>query len=446
MTGPEFDKEYATQPIVVIESEEIVDVPFFNESTRMPIPEKSYYQELLSQPIPLENRIAYLIPHIEPTTKTLNSYAIAKQIGAPEGWVERVAARIGIKVDTEGDSAGIFPPLSAELLEEEWLWYQSYLELDDQLTETAVAHFVARSPKWVRGAAHELGVHSHNVAIKVGRERFTYDKTLIPQLRHLLLIFPPAEDWCTKQELIELTGKDWPWIAKHLEKADIEIEKRRSPLTGVVYDYIAPESRAYLKEIKANLPLAAGSGLTIEGMSKKIGRSRPWVIRHMPVDYEQLGEERIDDSGKVAIHYFDDVWLPFEEQVKLEESNRRLAQIAIARIIGKSGAWIETRLPYTVFGNDDDVDSSYANINDQVIDQLKGLAAEEDADTRLTVAAIAEIVGHTRYWVKARIPYTNAVPEEKIGSNHLVYKPEVVEQLLGLPDNILPMGPKPRSE
>lgn len=445
MGTSEYEKEYSTQPILFVESEEIVDVPIFSEATRMPIPERTYTQELLDRPIPLENRIAHLIPYAEPVAGILTQYMIARLIGADPEWVVRVAERTGIATLPEDKAERIsvrqYASPALEVLQEEWDWYRAYKELDDLLTETAIAKFVAKSVHWVRKTAHELEVFPTDKVVKSGRERPAYKKTLIPQLRHLLLLFPPADDWATKRELIELTGKDWPWIEAQLKKTAMDIMERRSPFNGGVYDYIAPQSRSYLSEVVAQLPEAAGNGLTIEAISKRIGRSPHWILRRMPEGYESLGLERTDDREIAGLHYFEDVWGPLQEQVKAEENDKRLARIAIAKAVGKSWAWVESRLPYTNVDPEEKTNQNYHVFDEKVVGELKDIAEEEASDTRLSVGEIAKILGHTPYWVKARLPFTSANPEEKRGKTYVVYNAKVVDQLRSLPVNTITMGP-----
>lgn len=404
----EFDQEYSTQPMQFVDREEIVDVLAYSKETRIPIPDRTYTQELLDVPIPLENRIAHLIPYIEPIAGVRTQYMISTIIGASASWVVRAAEYIGLEPLVNGTDRGSlvrhYTPPALELLQEEWDWYQSYKELDDQLTETAVGMFVAKSVHWVRKTAHELEVYPIDKVLKTGRERYTYKKTLIPQLRHILLVFLPAEDWCTKQELIELTGKDWPWIKKQLIKTDIKVMPRRSPFNGGVYDYIAPESREYLNSIKTNLPKA----------------------------------------GKRTIHYSEAVRQPLEEKAKTEGTDKRLARIAIARAVGKSWDWVESRLPYVGIETYEEGSPVYREPEEEIIKGLKKIAEEEAADTRLAIYEIARILGHSSYWVKARLPFTTISPEEKRGKQYDVFELEIIDQLRALPEDIITMGPKPK--
>lgn len=424
---------------------ELVDVTLGDE-TRMPLPERTYTQELLDIPIPLENRLAHLIPFIEPIAGVHTQYAIANKTGANPDWVVRTAEQIGITSVSEGiddeDRLRRYASPALELLQEEWDWYQAYKELDDQLTETAVARFIAKSPQWVRKNAHELEVYLNEDSVVAGRVRLTYKKTIIPQLRHLLLIFPPAEDWCTKQDLIELSGKGWPWIDKQLKKVGIVVQTRRSELSGSVNELIAPEAREYLTEIKAGLPDPAGNNLTIEGISVKIGRSAHWVIPRMPLGYESMGKYKIDDKGRVGLHYPPKIWQQLELLSRSEEADSRLALSALAKRIDKSPQWTESRIPYTSFVVEETGYRSPVRFDDGLVDELKAIIEEENSDTRLSVSEIANIIGHTAHWVRGRLPYTTISPEEKRGKNYEVYKQEVVEQLRALPGDIITYGPK----
>ncbi|MBC7459141.1 hypothetical protein H7200_00285 [Candidatus Saccharibacteria bacterium] len=429
--------------------EELIDVTPFSEETRMKIPDQTHAQELLEQPIPLENRIAHLLPYLEPTAEIYSRFVIARKIGSPADWVQKVALRIGIQPITNTlDEEGVesYPPYSLELLQEEWQWYQSYKELDDYLTEYAISQFVARSPQWVRKTAADLEVYPTK-AVVFKRFRTVYPKTLIPQLRHLLLVYLPSEDWYITKELEEATGHDWGWVARKLKASGIQSQKRRSALNGGIFDYYPPEALEYLKQLNMDLVEPAGDWLTIQGMADKLGKSYKWVISQL-ADMQESPELKLSSRARDEEHY------PPEVCQKLSEKSATLIEVGdyfavdtLAKYIGKSGQWVRNRLQYTDAIPEDRVDvtgSVHEYYPPDTIEKLEGLPWDilktQGRAGWVSVTDIAQQLGHTRSWVKNRLPYVGAVFENKTAIDipqQNYFPPDIIEKIAALPTDVL---------
>jgi len=324
---------------------EIVDVVFSDE-TRMPIPEKSYAQELLETPIPLENRIAHLIPYIEPTAELLSSHAIAKRIGAEEYWVSSVAKRIGIELlpnDSGEGAAQLYPPLSLELLDEEWRWQQAYEALDEKISLYKVSQFLARPRQWIADKSAELGVFPEY--IQEGRPTFLYEKTIILALRHLILIVPPQGDWHSVADLEELTGVPETRIRTLIAKQAIQSQMRWSYSTARELPHFPPESRETVERERDARPEPAGEWDTVVGAARALSKSPDWVRSRIGPEYEK--KELLDDSGKPAIHYKGLVDGLRDEAKKIEsypEAGHFVTLSRLASIVGRSKNWTADRL------------------------------------------------------------------------------------------------------
>jgi hypothetical protein len=354
------DKGPDTQPLRVIDSEEIVDVRF-SDATRMPMPERSYAQEQLDIPIPLENRIAHLIPYIEPISELLGAHAIGRRIGAEVSWVKRTAERIGIKPIVSDDSVtSVYPVLTLELLEEEWQWYQAYETLDDRLSTYAISMFLAKSKKWVTYRANELGIFPKHERAVTGHMAYTYPKTIIPQLRHLILITPPEEDGYTDGELSRLTGQDEKWIQSRLFEAGILATQRQAYGSGRIFRFYPNESLAHIKALAAERK-PAGEWLTAKAMALRLRRSEGWVKRRLG-DYVHLAELRQDDTGKSVLHYppivFEALKSDSEVGADLPRSDTRLALTALAASINKKPSWVQNRLRFVDASTDERLNSN----------------------------------------------------------------------------------------
>jgi hypothetical protein len=348
------EKNPDTQPLRVIDSEEIVDVRF-SDATRMPMPERSYAQEQLDILIPLENRIAHLIPYVEPTSELLSAYSIAQGIGAEIHWVQKTAKRIGITTipakGTGGADTELYPSLSLELLKEEWQWYQAYNALEDRLTSYAIGKFMARHDSWVERTAADLGIYAeYGRSPSSGLNSFLYPKTLIPQLRHIQLVIPPQEDWLSVRSIAELTGQSVNWVRSRLEKRGFITEERRLYAGGKIFQLYPPESLAYIETLARERPSAAGDWLTVGAMARMLSKTDDWVSYRVKRLYEELGVLREDDTRKTVPHYPPSVLKSLQKEVEqiseFKEAGDYLAASGLARVLGKSINWVQRRLPY----------------------------------------------------------------------------------------------------
>lgn len=365
-----------TEPLLIIDSEQIVDVQF-TDYQRIPIPERSHSQELLELPIPLENRIAHLVPYVEPHPKLLTAYAIAKRIGAEDDWVVRIAKRIGIETSQDQSNNGpqLYPVFSLELLEEEWQWYQEYSGLDERLSAYAISNFIAKTEKWVRHRANELGVFPEYERANTGHMAYTYPKTLIPQLRHLILIIPPEEDGFTESELSRLTGERQDWIRYRLAKAGIEATERHSSMSGRVFRFYPNRSLEYIRMLSAERK-PGGNWMTVGMMADQLGKSENWVINRVK-QYENHAEIRQNDRGKSVLHYppfvFEALKAEADKLANLERRENKMVLVALAKSIGKKPSWVEKRLPFVEYETEDLMSSNgqvYAHYDESLGDAL----------------------------------------------------------------------------
>ncbi len=271
--------------------------------------EKQAFRDLLDIPIPTHHRIAHLYPSTNP----------------------------------EGDYSEV-------LVEEERQWDELYAHIEHGVTEFAVSKIIGRSPQWVHKMATELEIGMTEKVIIGGRERVAYPKVLIPQLRHIILSFMPAGDWYTKKELVGLIGKDWPWLKKILDAESIVPEKRWNQ-TNRLYDHYPPESIIYLRRAWLEQPERAGTWRTLNNVSTRTGKSLHWFQARWKIHFNEAAEQRIDETGKPATHYPEEIWTELEamaaETLRYKPVDDYVSMVAITAIVGKSRLWVANRLLYT---------------------------------------------------------------------------------------------------
>jgi hypothetical protein len=390
--------EIDTQPIPVVDSEEIVDVPF-SEATRMPMPERSYMQELLEMEIPLAHRIAHLIPYVEQTAELLSAHAIAQRIGADDAWVRKIAKRIGIKTTSDLNQYGVetefYPPLSLELLEEEWLWYQSYQELDEYVSTYRVGEFVARGIPWVKRMASELNVYAVYKRINTGRMAFAYPKTLIPQLRHIILMILPEEDTYSLGDLSRLTGEDEDWIKNRLSEKGVEPERRTASKDNRIMNRYLSSSLKVVIDAIVERPAPAGEWLTEFDIAKKLSKSEDWVHIRLK-KYTSDAVLKQSNSGKSILHYppyvFDELKLEAEKVEAYPDAGDYLTLKGLARAVGKSTLWVVHRLPYIDVVSEirlNKVKRPLDHYPPKTVNALLELPADILETTRRNIAAVA---------------------------------------------------------
>lgn len=356
MERPEFPLEsnkHACEPI----EDFINEVEQFDVSTIMPIPENTYYQELLLQPIPLENRIAHLIPHVELTAVKHVAHSIATKLGVDKKWVINTALSLGIETQAEikinGGTREVYPPLTLELLEEELGWLRAYESLNEQVSAFTIGQFLARHPDWVRYMAAELEVyHTPKMKLESGIRGYGYPKQLTLQLRHLILLTPHAADRLTLDTLAGITGREKNWIERKLKERGVEHDQRRSLLSGTIVRHFPPESLDIINEITENEPAPAGNWLTVGTMARLIGKDYEWVQVRVQKKYLDQAAFRLDDDHKKKIHYPPEVFGLLQQEAKEAESyeiagTNDLALSALARQLGRDQKWVVARLPYT---------------------------------------------------------------------------------------------------
>jgi hypothetical protein len=344
--------------------------------------------ETVTQTVPLENRIAHLGLNIEPIAAWLTPTAIAESIGSHTRWVKSTSERFGITPNEElaPDGRGLvtrYPPLTLELMQDEWQWWQNYLQLDKRLSSNRIAEFVGRSLGWTNKTLEELDVKP--TRMKTSYKALVYPRQVVRTLREINLSTPLDDGWYTLRGLVEQSGQDREWIERQLTKANVPGETRRSALTGRLFIYYPPEACEIINSAIDERPPAGGEWRTAEAMASLIPRSESWIKLRIKKRYHEFAEMRQDDHAVGRLHY----------------------------------------PPFVV---------------DELLAEAKELESFPAADGYLTSSALARKVGKSTLWVMNRIPKLDIEPEQRRDLKDRIqyhYPPDTVERLISLPEDIL---------
>lgn len=336
-------------------------VPYFTDETRMPIPEKSYFQELLDQPIPLANRIAHFVPYLDiealPPGTVNSEYTIAEQIGSTPSWVRGKALEIGLEVlseevDQNGAPYSVYDSPALELLREEWWWHSETRTLGELVQLKEFERLLGKTEDWAMKYAHELGVMVEYVPSKSGGRARVLPRTALHQLRHIILMFLPQQDWYTEHELSVESGHDARWLVAHLGRVGVNAELRWSDLTGKLLNFYPPESPSVIQEIEASRPKSAGNWLSAVGIAHKVDMTYEWTTARLREIQDPTAEMRLNDFNVPKLHYSPQTIARVEalaiEAKSVSEAGDWYSVSGLARVVGMSEPWVRRRLPFLV--------------------------------------------------------------------------------------------------
>ncbi len=335
------------------------EIQRFGKDTLMPMPEKSYFQELLDQPAPLENRIAHLIAYVDvdplPEGEINSEYFIAKQIGSTPKWVNRKAQEISLvssnsEFDQNNEMVDVYDSPALELLREEWRWHNETCDLDDYIKLSEFARLLGKPEDWAIKYAHELGVSVRYVLAPSGRKTRFLPRILLHQLRHIILTFPPQGDWYTEFELKKETGHDGRWLVSQLGRVGITTSLRWSDLTGKLLKFFPPESPDAVQNIESNLPKHAGNWLTGPEIARKIGMGEEWTNTRLREMVDPIAEDRLNVGNIIKLHYSPETIARVEQKaievMGIPEVGDWYNVSQLARGLVVNEPWVRRRLPF----------------------------------------------------------------------------------------------------
>lgn len=318
-----------------------------SENYPLPIPDRSYTQELLETPVPLANRIELLSAYVLQTAKIHTLGQLVKKLDITPKAVHELSEELGIEFKEGPDGAEEYPLFTYELLQEELAWGEIIAEQDDYVSVEMTSRIIGRDVRWVKHRANELAVFPSYQMTATKRMSLAYPKSLIAQLRHVMLHTPPAGEWSSIAELAEEVERDRDWVVKRLQDAGIESQERIGRLNHNSNPHYPPAASEYLFECLQAENNVAGSWVTAAYIEHSIGRTNQWVSARLTV-YDQVKELRLDDNMKRTWHYPPEVLKALkaesEQEMAVQAAEEFMTVKALAQKLGRSVLWVRNRV------------------------------------------------------------------------------------------------------
>ena len=400
-----------------------------SRETLMEMPELSREEELLDTPVPFENRVAHLSVFDKTLVVEGTVPELAHRLDVRVSTVMRMVASLGAQVDLIGTDGVCHPSLFA-VLQEELSWGSLVDELPDSVTLNSIENTVGVGKSWALTAMNGLGVISEEFD---RRGNLLYSKNVVHALRHLKLHESPADDWYDEVTVRSLTRRSDTWVHDKVNTYNLDMEYRIGVSRGRPQRHYSQATLDFLIEISAQHP-PAGAWLTVRAAASKLGISRA-VATQMLSEFDALAEERVVDSGHVAVCYPPEIIdnLAVEH---LSKADDWLTIDGIATLIGKDFSWVLARI------------EQYADLAQLRKSRSRKLAThypphvitklfEEAIAVPLirdwvTVHMIGQETGKSVNWIKKRLGEYQGVGEQRVtlsGHVRICYPVSVLDDL-----------------
>ena len=245
--------------------------------------------------IELPTRIMYLnIKENEIASEWLPSLYFADWLDINSSEVDKIIA--DLKLEGKMDNLTgviVYPPLTFEIISEEYSWIKKYKSLDNALAPSEMGEILGRDYRYITKEAISLGY-------KLRRGKF--NKAALSDIREKELSVPFDEGWYTLRALAVEVDKDRSWVKNRLDELGFLPEKRRSLDTGITLEHYPPEALLKLDELKRDIPKYGEDWYTCGRLVLESEMSFAWVSRRLKV-YEDSFEIRLDDMGVSRRHY-----------------------------------------------------------------------------------------------------------------------------------------------
>ena len=276
---------------------------------------------------------------------------IAERIGTYPRWVHRVIDEMGIEpeeIEYDGKLMHCYPAFTLPLLQDEFEWRKSLRLLPRLLTISELAENIGRSWTWTSEKIEELNLVHKKTELRSSKESKLYRKQDLVILRHSSMAFPMEDGWHNIGRLTTELDLDYHWVQRRLVEANVEIQIRRSPLTGKLHEYYSPEALDVVTQALASRSETAPEAwITSEAFPEQVGKSYNWCRLRLS-QFTAYGVPYADANGVERIHYPPHVIAQLQEEAQqLEQypdAGDHITFSELARQAGKSKAWTRKRL------------------------------------------------------------------------------------------------------
>lgn len=367
-----------------------------------------------------------LLALLEPnhTTEWLPSHVINEAI--PDVGRRRIYRLLGslsitsTEADFKGKTLPCYPPLTTEILSEEFAFKDFYAELPERVNITQIAEAIGRSWSWTNARIEQLGLKQVTLEPGWGRPSRMFHRTAVKKLRDDALELPYDLRWQNVGNIALQTGEDPQWIIRVFDELGIEPQVRRSALTGKSLVSYPVETVKHLQSVRQGLSEAPRGYATENSIAVLTGRNYKWVKIRLENAHE-LAEVYLDSRGARRVHYPPQVVeaLIDESQTLAEASEVDVSDFLlfseIAELSGKSKGWLRKHLPTIDVPTKEGLDGknrlkTFYHLS--VLDHIKRIDPHsdtkiKDVDGFYTMTQLEQYTCRSRDWIKSRLSKTS---------------------------------------
>lgn len=347
--------------------------------------------------IELPKKIVYLdIDKSDLSSEWLPSIYFADWLDTSKTVITRIINKLGI-VGEFNEALGelIYPPLTFEMISEEYKWLQKYKSLDNKLTPLEMGDILDRDYRYITKVATGLGYK-----LKDGK----FLKSALIKIRDNELLMPFDEGWYTLRHLAIVSGKDREWVANRLEVAGINPEKRKSFETGIIHDYYPPETLNYIAELIREIPKYGQDWYTLNRIIQETNKSRSWVSKRLNL-YDEEAEDRLDDMGVSRKHYpfsvFNKILAEAEPLLAKSDSDGWLTIKEISIVLGISEKSVYRKLDDIGFKYEIRKSVDGKSIKHYSLSDINKIIREEN--NYINESTLSRKIGKSVYWICKRL-------------------------------------------
>jgi hypothetical protein len=175
--------------------------------------------------------------------------------------------------------------------------------LGKYLTMPQAAEVLGTTHHWVTKAVKIHGLPAHLRRSPTSQLVQAISPRTLGRLRSLRSDIAP-HTWGNRTRLMHETGWQWHTIRKRLTAAGLESRQYRTGESGhLCIHYRTAEALQVLGIRPADIA-AGGSWMTINALSRRLGRTHKWVAyRLSQAPYKSQRQRRLDDCGRPRWHY-----------------------------------------------------------------------------------------------------------------------------------------------
>lgn len=278
------------------------------------------------QRVELPERVMYLnVKKMDATSEWLSAEDFAEWLDAGLNKIKKIIEELGIEGRLGDNGEVVYPPLTFEIVSEEYSWQQKYSHIAPMVSSRFAGKLFDRDYRYVTKEAEKFNY---------------YPSESVEIIKNCIKKIPKnGEDWYTAGRICQETGKSLHWVASRLKLFEDKKEIRLDDMGVGRIHYPSFVFENILKQANA-VAAKSGSGdwITIKKAAEMMGIGERSAYRKL-TKLELDVERRKTDSGKVVLHYN-----PLDIEKIVKESEEYIDINTLVKKIGKSAYVICSRL------------------------------------------------------------------------------------------------------